>query len=382
MGDSKRICFIQYLYELETNIEHLSKAVCDNGFDVTIVIVSDTNKAVFETKEGRKYYKIPVKGERPKNKNILYFIYETIKYIRKHNFSVVHIGHSPSYFLLIKLFCSNHINFIYHLLTYPIASTRIRSKIHMIITYFQCLFMDLNIIQSSELKENMIGLRSLGKTAVIPVGFNKKRFYPIGSDAKKAFRARLNVNEKQNLIIYSGIMSQTRQLHHLLEAFKIVLKTFQDTKLLMVGDGDSFDYLMDYSEFLSISNSVIFTGRVKHHDVVNYLSSSDIGISYIPINENYNYNPPLKTFEYLACGIPTIATKTESNKRIINDRINGILSSDNPNDIANSIVALIKDKSLRNLLSQNARQSIMHHDYEHIAKTQLIPIYNRLIYAA
>ena len=100
---------------------------------------------------------------------------------------------------------------------------------------------------------------------------------------------------------------------------------------------------------LKVDDNVIFTGRVERRKVRDYISAADIGISYVPINESFSYNPPLKTFEYLACGLPTIATATESNRRIIDDGFNGILTSDNPEYLADAIINLlmiVENKSL------------------------------------
>ena len=174
-------------------------------------------------------------------------------------------------------------------------------------------------------------------------------------------------------------MSKLRQLNRLLEAFRQVNKTFPDVKLLMIGDGDALEDLQKFAATLRISENTVFTGRVPPHEVVNYIGIGDIGISYIPINENYNYNPPLKTFEYLACGLPTIATITESNRRIIKDGFNGILVNDTPEDIATAIVDLLKDEKKQVRLAGNARKSIMSNDFEHITKTALIPLYRSLL---
>ena len=106
---------------------------------------------------------------------------------------------------------------------------------------------------------------------------------------------------------------------------------------------------------------------------------ADIGISYIPINENYHYNPPLKTFEYLACGLPTIATRTESNCRIIKDGFNGLLINDTPDDVSNSLITLLRDKKKQSWLRENARKSIMAFDFEYITRSSLVPLYESLL---
>ena len=84
----------------------------------------------------------------------------------------------------------------------------------------------------------------------------------------------------------------------------------------MIGDGNALKECKELASSLNIENKINFTGRVAHSELVDYLGASDIGLSYVPIIENYNYNPPVKTFDYLGCGLPTIATRTVSNSKL------------------------------------------------------------------
>jgi glycosyltransferase involved in cell wall biosynthesis len=379
MSAPNTVCFVQYLYAIETNIEHLSKAVSELGFSVTVITASPTDQEILENIDGRIFYRIPIKGSRNKKSNTLSFILKTIKFLDEHDFSIVHIAHSPTFFILLKLLSRRDSKFIYHLLSYPISNSHLKAIRAMLSTFIQSLFIEKVIVQSEELKRKMIGIRNLKRTDIVDVGFNKNFFYPIDEKRRISCKKNLKIAQDHPLAIYSGIISSSRQLDRLIIAFKMVLEAVPTANLLMVGDGDSLEELKDLAQSLSISESVIFLGRVPHDQVINYLCISDVGISYIPINENYNYNPPLKTFEYLACGLPTIATQTESNRRIITDGLNGILINDTPDDLANSIISLLKDKNKRKFLSSNARNSIMQYDYGNIAKTALVPLYRKML---
>ena len=167
MGSFNKICFIQYLSALETNIEHLSRAVSNNGYSVTVITASSTGKAISENIDGRYFYRIPVKGCRHKKSNILSFIIKTIKILNQQNFSIVHIGHSPSFFFLLKLLSRCDSKFIYHVLSYPISDSHIKAIKSMLGTFLQCFFMDKVIVQSAELKNKMPGIRNLKRTSII-----------------------------------------------------------------------------------------------------------------------------------------------------------------------------------------------------------------------
>ncbi len=376
----KKICYICHRRFPDTNFEHYSKAVSDNGYDVSILTLLGSGQEIFEVLDRRKIYRIPLAGgKRGKRKRMLSFILKSVDFFDKHDFSIVHIHSSCAYFGLIKILTSNRAKFIYHTTSYPISSSHIKAVRRMICLFFESLFMDKIIVQSQELKEKLIGIRGLKRTEVVPVGFNRKILYPVAENEKHRLKNLLNIHENDPVLVYCGVIAKLRQLDRLMEAFKKVRSIFEDVKLVMIGDGNALEEIKALARSLQIEKTMIFTGRIPHHEVVNYIGIGDIGISYIPINENYHYNPPLKTFEYLACGLPTVATRTMSNSIIITHDFNGILCDDSPEDVSMSIINLLKDKNKQALLRQNARKSIMAFDFEHIAKTKLIPLYENLL---
>lgn len=381
MGKSAKpkICYICYRNSPETNIEHYSRAVADNGFDVSILAISDTDEETFEVLDGKKIYRIPLNGEPNKRRTRLSFILKAVRFLNKHDFAIVHMESSCKYFCLIKILTSSNAKFIYHSMSYPISSSHLKVVRRMIFLFVESLFMDRVIVQSEELREKLIGIRNLKRTGVVPVGFNRKFFYPIGENEKRMMRSSLNIPKNHPVLVYCGVIAKLRQLDRLIMAFEKVHRTCDDVKLLMVGDGDALEEIKALARSLQIEKSIIFTGRIPHDEVVNYIGMADIGISYIPINENYNYNPPLKTFEYLACGLPTIATRTVSNCKIATDGFSGILVDDTPEAFAMAIISLLKDKNKQAFLRKNARKSIMAFDFGHLARSNLIPLYKSLL---
>ena len=77
----------------------------------------------------------------------------------------------------------------------------------------------------------------------------------------------------------------------------------------------------------------------------------------------------------LSSGKPVLATATKGNSYYIQNGENGLLVSDNPQDIANGLRRLIYDKQLRLDLSNAARNSVRDYDWERIVKNKLVPVY-------
>lgn len=89
-------------------------------------------------------------------------------------------------------------------------------------------------------------------------------------------------------------------------------------------------------EELHLEDTITIHGRIAHTALKPFFDKCNIGVSFIPITEYYEDQPPTKTFEYVFSGLYTIATDTNANKEIIS-RVNGILISDTSDSFADAL---------------------------------------------
>lgn len=89
-------------------------------------------------------------------------------------------------------------------------------------------------------------------------------------------------------------------------------------------------------EELGLGNIVILHGRVPNTDLKHYFDKANIGVSFIPITDYFNIQPPTKTFEYTLSGLYTIATRTMANEAVLNSDC-GHLIDDTEADFTNAL---------------------------------------------
>ena len=375
-----KICLVSYRDPYEVVLDNFSKAILSkNNYEVTLLGSGANNSEPCTDNYNRKIVKLRLAETTYQSWRKFTFALKVIKYLNSNSFSIIHLDISCRYFGLIKLLTRRNRIFIFHILSYPVTDSRfIRFKM-MLLVYLQCLLMNKIIVQSQEIKDRWLGIKNLNKAIVIPVGFDKDKFFRLKSGTRASLQRKLNIPRNCPLIVYSGVISLNRKLEVLIYSMPIISEFNQHTKLLFIGAGKAEGKLRALAKSIDMDNSLIFTGFVPHEEVVNYLGVADIAISYVPINESYNYNPPLKTYEYLACGLPTIATRTISNQKIIKDGVNGILVKDTPECIAAAVIKLLSNSELRDYLSQNARSSITKFDYKYLTSEFLIPMYEKLL---
>lgn len=155
-------------------------------------------------------------------------------------------------------------------------------------------------------------------------------------------------NDHQIVLGWSGSHSTSKYLY-LLEKVFIELAKKYDYKLMVMGDA-SFQILgVNVEAYDWAENIEIYT-----------LQRFDIGLYPLPDEEWVYGKSGLKAIQYMALGIPTIATSLGANYRIIEHEQNGYLINPNDfNDWKDKIEELILSSELREKFGVAGRKSIV-----------------------
>jgi len=153
-------------------------------------------------------------------------------------------------------------------------------------------------------------------------------------------------NDKKVVIGWTGTFSSKVYLDLLKNTF-IELAKRCDFKLIVIGN---FDY-----ELPGIDLEVIkWTSKNEAYD----LQKIDIGIYPLPQDEWVFGKSGLKAIQYMAFGLPTVATNIGTTPLIINHHQNGwLVKSDE--EWLEALVTLIKNPDLRKKLGEGARDTIL-----------------------
>lgn len=155
---------------------------------------------------------------------------------------------------------------------------------------------------------------------IIPSGVDTGIFSKKDPDI---IRNKYNLKNSDLLLGYIGGIAKMRELDFILRSFKKLTEVDKNYKLMLVGDGDDKENLEASTRKLNIQDNVIFTGEVPYEQVPYYISALDMGICHLPDRFIYRYSFPLKILEYLACGVPVIASDMEAHSEL-KTKIKGI----------------------------------------------------------
>jgi glycosyltransferase involved in cell wall biosynthesis len=190
---------------------------------------------------------------------------------------------------------------------------------------------------------------------------------------RKFFRVPLvsNNNSSPFTVGFVGTLKPWHGVIDLLIAFKIVTEKIENSRLLIVGDGPERKRLESRARRLDLDEKVEWIGEVKHKDIPGYLSKMDAVVLPYPKLKRF-YFSPLKLFEYMASGRAIIASSIGQLKEILDDKKTALLYKPGYVEaLANHIITLESDPSLRSLLGKNARKAVKNRTWENNASVIL-----------
>jgi glycosyltransferase involved in cell wall biosynthesis len=199
------------------------------------------------------------------------------------------------------------------------------------------------------------------KIVVIENGANTDLFRPINKkDAKR------DLDENYNYVGLSGSFAPWHGIEDLVRSAPLILKKVENTKFLLVGDGELKEQTIQMVNNLNLTGNFIFIDRVPYEEVPKYVNAFDVCII---LKKKDIPGSPLKLWEYMACGKPVIATNMED-FRVLEEYNAGILvNPEKTEEVADAILTLLKNKELRDEMGKNGRKYVVENrSWERVAR--------------
>ena len=144
---------------------------------------------------------------------------------------------------------------------------------------------------------------------------------------------------------------------------RALARTRENLRLDICGTGPQQEELEQLAAELGIAQRVRFRGAVAPEQVPAVLHEIDIAAAPYPAGEHYF--SPLKVYEYLAAGLPTIASRIGTIPALLEDGQLGVLvAPGDVVDLARSLDELAADTAHRARLGADAREAaVREHDW-------------------
>ena len=116
-------------------------------------------------------------------------------------------------------------------------------------------------------------------------------------------------------------------------------------------------------QYKPIPENIILIDPKKYFDLPPYIASADAGLCLYHnpgLNGKFHLSP-LKLFDYMACGLPVIATDIGQISEVIEDKRNGILVNNDLDKIIDNILFLKNHPEKAKQIGLEARKDIVNY---------------------
>jgi len=210
------------------------------------------------------------------------------------------------------------------------------------------------MVLSDELKDYLVGLgNSAEKVLVVPPGVELEW---LSSGHGEAVRAKLGIDAKTPIVLYTGALETFQRIDYLLQAMALVCEQDARSILVIAANVDNSKALNDYRAMvasLGISDRVKFIASVPLSELPDYLDAASVTVVPRPSCPGY----PIKLLNYMAAS-RAVVSFAGSAKSLIHGYSGYIAADDDVEDLARGISMLIKDPAIAIMLGARARQSL------------------------
>ena len=168
----------------------------------------------------------------------------------------------------------------------------------------------------------------------------------IRNGANTEFYSCKETLDRNLAITFMGSITDNAGLELVLESFPKLLKEFPQLTLKISGDGPEKLQLEKYVKSNKLERNVFFLGRLPYDELPRLLHMSYIGLAMFKPSKFTIYATPLKLFEYMAAGLPIVATNIGEQAIIINESKAGICSDWNVEKFVEAVSTLMTGKDL------------------------------------
>jgi len=221
----------------------------------------------------------------------------------------------------------------------------------------------------------------IAATTEIARNFNPERAadvknYPRESDFLKINKRNKFPQDGETCrLIYAGGMEKVRGIKEAVRSLELV----DNCRLYLMGDFGEKKFADEIKKLMGWAK-VDFYGNIKFEAVVDNLKVSDIGIVCFHPIKRFKQSLPVKMFEYMAAGIPVIASNFSEWKKIIESGGCGICVDPlDPEKIAAAVNYLAANPQKALEMGARGRQAFLHEFNWRREGEKLVSIYARLM---
>jgi glycosyltransferase involved in cell wall biosynthesis len=356
-----KACMVAYtLYEMDNRVRRYAEALAKRGAEVDVYTLKKPGEPDAGELNGVRIHRIQTRVHNEKSPftylaKLLLFLLRSSAALTKNSmgkrYDVIHVHSVPDFevfaALIPKLMGSKVILDIHDIVPEFYAS-KFNTNRDSLVFKALVLLERLSIAFSDHvIIANHLWHKTLLSRSVKPEKCTVVMNYPDISIFQKVQKKR---NDGKFVMIYPGSLNWHQGLDVAIKAFAKIAVKYPEAEFHVYGEGGEKKVLLELIRALKLSDRVLFLGTKPMHEIANVMAEADLGV--VPKralsfgDEAFSTKIP----EFMAVGVPVIASSTTIDRYYFNDSQILFFRSEDVDDLALKMETLINDSRLRSRL--------------------------------
>lgn len=179
------------------------------------------------------------------------------------------------------------------------------------------------------------------------------------------------------IILYLGGLTEERGLEALVQAIPLLRSR---AHLVLLGQGALAGSLRRLAAELGVEERLHLLAPVPPAEVIGWAASADIGVSpLVPSSLNNRYSLGNKLFQYMAAGLPVVASDFPQVRDVVIGSDAGLcVDTTDTQQIASAIDGLLADRDRLRAMGRNARRAVEERYNWDVSARTLLEVYRSL----
>ena len=191
------------------------------------------------------------------------------------------------------------------------------------------------------------------RLTVVPNGMELEKYKKeLSKEERHELRQSLGIDDSTEIRVCISRLSKEKNIRELIEFFPDLLKQYEDTKFLIVGDGPDKEHLEKMVEKLELQDKIIFTGRIAPDEVWKYYAIGDIFVSASTFEVH-----SMSYLEALAGGLPMLCREDDALLGVLEPGKNGQVYHSKEEFVDHAVELLSDDDVRKNMADFSLQKS-------------------------
>jgi glycosyltransferase involved in cell wall biosynthesis len=170
--------------------------------------------------------------------------------------------------------------------------------------------------------------------------------------------------DRKFIMIYPGTLSWHQGLDIAIRAFASVRDQIPAAEFHIYGEGTYREPLLKLIGELEMQHRVFINSFLPLREIAHVIENADLGVEPKRSNNFGNEAFSTKILEFMALGVPVIASDTAIHRFYLDDSLVHYFPGEDEKALADAMVLLTKREDLRNRLIENGLEFIEHHHWD------------------